>query len=100
MVAHLPDALAAAVADPDACTARCLTRLAEEDSRAEQPSWHVEAAVWRPIRTTRTPSTTPCRSWLGWRTKRWSSGHPGPGEGDEVVLAAAASSPRSFSTTP
>ena len=58
------------------------------------------AAVWRPIRTTRTPSTTPCRSWLGWRTKRWSSGHPGPGEGDEVVLAAAASSPRSFSTTP
>ena len=39
MVAHLQDALAAAVADPDACTARCLTRLAEEDSRAEQPSW-------------------------------------------------------------
>ena len=33
MVAHLPDALAAAVADPDACTARCLSRLAEEDSR-------------------------------------------------------------------
>lgn len=80
MVAHLQDALAAAVADPDACTAR--------------------AAAWRPIRTTRTPSTTPCRSWLGWRTKRWSSGHPGPGEGDEVVFAAAASSPRSFSTTP
>ena len=43
MVAHLQDALAAAVADPDACTARCLARLAEEGSRAEQPSWHVEA---------------------------------------------------------
>ena len=32
MVAHLQDALAAAVADPDACTARCLARLAEEES--------------------------------------------------------------------
>ena len=32
MVARLQDALAAAVADPDACTARCLARLAEEES--------------------------------------------------------------------